>query len=242
MSLYLFLSARLSYHYSTAHTLRGLAVRSDKRYLSHKIRTSCKSWKYYHANPLGVCEWWITEDEEGSGRDLFYGMIPVSPWSNLQLEKHHFNIILSCRCMYPKWSLDRHSTTANERGGGGGKPVQIIRARTRLSCICFCLSRLYHYLLTVQINRFRPNPSQIATESQFFWFSVKIFSRSTLAGGPEKIIHRGPNTLSEALHSVNENILWFFLCHTWSLCESVTGPTLSQIHSCHTFTHLFLWD
>jgi hypothetical protein len=74
----------------------------------------------------------------------------------------------------------------------GGKSVQI--TGTRLCCICVCLSQQYHYLSTVQINRVRPNPSHIATESQLFWFSVKIFSRSTLAvgGGRQQKFLSGP--------------------------------------------------
>jgi hypothetical protein len=38
-------------------------------------------------------------------------------------------------------------------------------------------------LSIVQINPFRPSPSHSAVESQSLRFSVKIFSRSTLAGG-----------------------------------------------------------
>jgi hypothetical protein len=49
----------------------------------------------------------------------------------------------------------------------------------------FGLSR-YH-LSTVQINPFRQSPSHSATERQSFRFSVKICSRSALAGGSEKV-------------------------------------------------------
>jgi hypothetical protein len=80
----------------------------------------------------------------------------------------------------------------HEREGGGGDPVQITGARwygrwprARLFCTCFCLSLQYHYLSTVQINPFRPSPSYSATESQSFRFTIKIFSRSTLAGAGE---------------------------------------------------------
>ena len=72
------------------------------------------------------------------------------------------------------------------------KSVQITGARPSgrgpgpYCCRCFCLSLYYHYLSTVQSNHFRPSQSHSATESQLFRFSVKIFSRSALAGGPEK--------------------------------------------------------
>jgi len=35
----------------------------------------------------------------------------------------------------------------------------------------------------VQINIFRPSPSHSKSDSQFFRFAVKIFSRAILAGG-----------------------------------------------------------
>ena len=38
-------------------------------------------------------------------------------------------------------------------------------------------------MLTVQIKPFRPNPIHSETGSQFFRFSVKIFSQSAPAGG-----------------------------------------------------------
>jgi hypothetical protein len=61
-----------------------------------------------------------------------------------------------------------------------------------LCCICFWFSWWYHCLLIAQTNRFRPSPSHSATDSQSYWFNVKIFSWSTLAWGPEKLFSLGP--------------------------------------------------
>jgi hypothetical protein len=61
----------------------------------------------------------------------------------------------------------------------------------------FCLSRWYNYLLIVQINTFRPRPSRSARKCQSFQFSVKIFSRSALAGkgsGAKNFSLRGPSS------------------------------------------------
>jgi hypothetical protein len=50
----------------------------------------------------------------------------------------------------------------------------------------FCLYQQFYYLSVVQIDPFRPSQSHSATDSQSFRFSVKISSRSALAGvGPE---------------------------------------------------------
>ena len=46
-------------------------------------------------------------------------------------------------------------------------------------------SVVWLFLLTVQINPFRPNPCHSVTESQSFWFSLKIFNWSTLAMGTQ---------------------------------------------------------
>ena len=62
------------------------------------------------------------------------------------------------------------------------------------TCLCFCLSRWYHYLPIVEINPFRPIPSHSATESQSFRFSVKMVSQSTLAEGGAEI------ALSDSVH------------------------------------------
>ena len=93
------------------------------------------------------------------------------------------------------------------RREGAWKPVQITGTRrsgwgpgARLCCICFCLSRYYHYLSIVQINPFSPSPSQSGTVSKSFRFSVKIFSWSALSGWPEiNVFKGGPNLLSAAL-------------------------------------------
>ena len=76
-----------------------------------------------------------------------------------------------------------------------GKPVKGTGAQrsgsgpgARLYCTYFGVSALYWYLSVVQINPFRPSPSHSATQSQSFRFSVKIFSRSALAGGARKKI------------------------------------------------------
>ena len=45
---------------------------------------------------------------------------------------------------------------------------------------------------TVKINPLRPSPSHSATESQSFRFSVQIFRRSALAGGPDTFFSPGP--------------------------------------------------
>jgi hypothetical protein len=64
-------------------------------------------------------------------------------------------------------------------GPGGPKRGR----RPRMCSLCFCISRWYRYLSIVQINPFRPSPSRSATDSQSFRFSVKMFSRPTLAKG-----------------------------------------------------------
>jgi hypothetical protein len=81
--------------------------------------------------------------------------------------------------------------------------------RARLCCTCFCLSRQYHCLPTVQINHFRPSPGHPATESQSFPFSVKTFSRSAPAGGPHPALG-GP--VCTGRHSVTF-LLTFTLIH-----------------------------
>jgi len=64
-----------------------------------------------------------------------------------------------------------------------GKPVKCNGAQRSGSGI----SALYLYLFTVQIKPSRPSPSYSAIESQSCRFSVKIFSRSALAGGAQNI-------------------------------------------------------
>jgi len=54
-------------------------------------------------------------------------------------------------------------------GGGAGEPFQITGDRQ------FCIFFVFHYFSTVQINRFRINPSYTAVASQSFRFGVKIF-------------------------------------------------------------------
>ena len=51
--------------------------------------------------------------------------------------------------------------SADERGWG--KQVQIPGAI--LCCICYCLSHKCHYVSTVQISPFSPNPSHAAADS-----------------------------------------------------------------------------
>jgi len=58
---------------------------------------------------------------------------------------------------------------------------------------------------TAQVNLFIPSPSHCVTESQSFWFSIKIFSRSALVGGPKNAFHRGQNPL---LATVAPTFLW----------------------------------
>ena len=58
----------------------------------------------------------------------------------------------------------------------------------------------------------RPNPSHSATGSQSFRFSVKIFSRSALAGGGAKTVVGGHATKPAAV-SLFPNVLmqWFLI-------------------------------
>jgi hypothetical protein len=49
------------------------------------------------------------------------------------------------------------------------------------------------------INPFRPSPVHTVAENQSFRYSVKIFRRFAIAGGPEEIFHRVPNPLSTAM-------------------------------------------
>jgi hypothetical protein len=65
-----------------------------------------------------------------------------------------------------------------------------------MSCRCFCLSRYHHYLSNVQINPFRRSWIHSDSDSQSSRFSVKIFSRSALAGGPENFFFTGAWTRS----------------------------------------------
>jgi hypothetical protein len=85
---------------------------------------------------------------------------------------------------------DLENSRKCRQGGGGGEadinyrvPSVWKGARFLLCCICFCLSRWYHYLSIVQINPFRPRPSHSATERHSERVSVKIFSLSAPAGG-----------------------------------------------------------
>ena len=55
----------------------------------------------------------------------------------------------------------------------------------------FFVSQQYRYLSIVQINPFRPNTSNSATESRSFRFTVKSFSRSALVRWPEKFCSPG---------------------------------------------------
>jgi len=62
----------------------------------------------------------------------------------------------------------------------------------RICCICFCILWYYHYLSVVQINPFIPSHSHTVNKSQSFPFGVKIFRRSVLAWGPDKLFSPGP--------------------------------------------------
>ena len=71
-------------------------------------------------------------------------------------------------------------------------PVQITGVRRpengprpRICRKSFGLSRLYRYLLILQIKSFRSTPSHSATKSQSFRFGVKLFSRFAHAWGRE---------------------------------------------------------
>jgi hypothetical protein len=92
-------------------------------------------------------------------------------------------------------AVTRVAGLSDDKEGGGGAtgtncPGPLLR------CIYFCLSRHYHHLSIVQINPF--SGSHPGTECSRF--SVKIFSRSALAGRWfRKFFHPGPNTLSAAL-------------------------------------------
>jgi hypothetical protein len=64
--------------------------------------------------------------------------------------------------------------------------------RTRLRRMCYFISRECNYFSIVQTYRFGSNPNNSESASQSFRFSVKIFSRYALTGGPEKISPPGP--------------------------------------------------
>ena len=123
------------------------------------------------------------------------GMIPTGVNQSAQRDLPHWHFVYRKR--YTEWPatdpvLFDNTPLCNHlqcRRDGGEKPIQITGDRrsgkgsARPTCICFCLSRCYHYLPTAQINPFRPSPSHSATERQSFRFSVKMISRSTLADG-----------------------------------------------------------
>jgi len=69
-----------------------------------------------------------------------------------------------------------------EAGTNYRDPVVRNGAAFRLCCICFCLSRNYHYLSVVPINRFRSNHRHSAADSYSFRFIVERF----LAGPPAR--------------------------------------------------------
>ena len=138
-----------------------------------------------------------------------------------------------------------HTTTAQDDQspvptgpGGGGKPVQITRARRwvrgpRLCSVSFSLSR-YH-LSTEQINFIGPSTGHSATESRTFRFNVQIFSLFTLSGGPENFPPpRGPNPLSAAMPIDGGNFRGknFLICpsYFWHriLCRSVPASRRSK--------------
>jgi hypothetical protein len=89
----------------------------------------------------------------------------------------------------------------------GWKPVQITGVLSsgkglgaRLFCTCVYLSQQYHYLSIFHITTFRPNPGHPETDSQSFWCSDTIFSRSALPDEPDQtFFRRGPTPLSSAL-------------------------------------------
>ena len=92
------------------------------------------------------------------------------------------------RCLVKKSMFDfkssGHSPRTEKVPTRQRKPVKSNGAQRSGSRI----SALYLYLSTVKINPPpRPSPSHSAIESQSCRFSVKIFSRSALAGGAQNI-------------------------------------------------------
>jgi len=61
--------------------------------------------------------------------------------------------------------------------------------------------------MIVQINRFRPGPSQSVTDSRSFRFSVKIFGQFDTAGRPKNFFHRCPNPISVELLTHHEALI-----------------------------------
>jgi hypothetical protein len=59
----------------------------------------------------------------------------------------------------------------------------------------WCLNILHMVLSTVRIYPFRPKPKHSATDSHTSWFSVKIISWCTFAGGPKILFPRSLNQL-----------------------------------------------
>ena len=89
-------------------------------------------------------------------------------------------------------------------GGGGEKLVQ--NGAQHLCCTFFHFYQHGRYLLTVQINSFRPSLSHSTTESKSFQLGVKIFSQSDFTAGPEKFFSLGPEpTLSSPAQYCNGN-------------------------------------
>jgi hypothetical protein len=87
------------------------------------------------------------------------------------------------------------------------------RLGLRLCCIRFCIFRYYHYLSIVQINLFIPSRSYTATKSQSFPFGVKIFRRSALAWGPDKLFSPWPEPpVGGPMCCGRNNTLWQYMC------------------------------
>ena len=90
------------------------------------------------------------------------------------------------------------------------------------------ISALYLYLSIVQIKPSRPFPGHSGTESQFCRFSIKIFSRSALAGRAPKFFYQNPNPLSAFLNgNVSYNSLECVYVHEhlfniYSVCATET--------------------
>ena len=100
----------------------------------------------------------------------------------------HYAVYGNAGKNWVKSLVSRHSCrqvkvlTVPTKWEGGGKQVQITEARpANMLCTFLFLSRQYHYLPIAQIYPIQTQPKSLCSW-QYFRFSVKIFSRLTLAG------------------------------------------------------------
>jgi hypothetical protein len=132
------------------------------------------------------------------------GYMPyISPkYSNSPTTLHGVTTHPTTTCV--KRNIEERSVPT--RRGGGGSRCKLLEpdgpeGAPGPDCFaCFCISRQFHYLSTVQINPFRPRPSQSATNGQSFRVSYVLLAGPPLLGGrgAEKLFHRLPRTLGKS--------------------------------------------